>query len=211
MLNRRWSGISPSGAWTSDHGPQPPQLARRDERLVELEEPEQLQAGLAGEVGGQRDDHRDREDADGDREPLLAPGPGEVPAGGALVADLLRQPPEPRRDLGPVRLRRPLLRLAVRDDRALQVARAHLGRGDVAPRRIGRGVVGQAGRLLPGRQRLPVVVQAVQRLAEADQRRAGDRDVVEADHPLVEPGGVDEICGRHQLARVVEGRHRRLA
>ena len=106
---------------------------------------------------------------------------------------------------------RPLVGLAIGDDRALEVARAHLRRGDVAPGKVRRRVVGQARGLLPGLEGLPVVVEPVERLAEADHRRSGDGDVVEADDALVQPGRVDEVGRGHQRGRVIERRERRLA
>ena len=51
----------------------------------------------------------------------------------------------------------------------------------------------------------------MERLAEADHRRAGDGDVVEADDALVQPGRVDEVGRGHQRGRVVERRQGRLA
>ena len=111
----------------------------------------------------------------------VAPAAREVALRGAGVAGLLVQPAEPVGDLGLVLRGRPTVGFAVGRDRAVQVAVADPRRRDVPPGGVGRRRLRQLEDGRPARDRLRLVVEPVVGLAEAEQRRGGDRRVVEAD------------------------------
>ena len=186
--------------------PQPPQLPVRDGHLVEQEDLENLRADRARELDGERHDRGDRHDHDRDRQAHVAACPGEVLPRGARVAELLGQPAEPVGDLGAILLRRALLRLPVGVERPAQVLRPDAPGRDVAPREVRGRVLGKTRRLLPRTERGVVLVHPVERLAEPDVRRGGDRGIVEADDALVQARGIAELGVGDELGGPGRGR-----
>ena len=140
-----------------------------------------------------------------------APAAGEVATRRADVARFLGQPAEPGRDLRPIGRGRPALGLAIGRDRPVQVALADARRSDLAPGPVGARRLWQLEDRLPGRDRLALAIEPVERLPEAQQRRRRHRRVVEADHAPVVDRGVTVLAGVQQLGRAVEDRARRFA
>src|SRR6185295_7058239 len=84
---------------------------------------------------------------------------------------------EARRDLRLVLGRRAAVRLAIRLGRRLQLTRADAHAREVSPRLVGGRVVAQPADRLPRRRGLALVVEAIQRVAVAEECGAGDRRV----------------------------------
>ena len=104
----------------------------------------------------------------------------------SAVAGLLREPSESGGDLGLVRRGSQAIGLAIGPESPVEIALANLCRGDLAPRQVGARVLGQLEDALPGRHRRVLAVDPIQDVPEAVERCAGNRRVVEADHPLVD-------------------------
>ena len=121
---------------------------------------------------------------------------GEVAPRGLRIPGFLGEPTQPRRDLRLVGGRRPPVGLAIRLDRPVQVAVADPRRGDVPPGQIGRWRLAELGGGLPRREGRVVLIESIARLAKAEQRRRGQRRIVEPDDPAEAHRRVAKIARR---------------
>ena len=154
-----------------------------------------------------RDDRRHRER---DQRAVTAAA-REVALGRAGVAGLLGEPAQPVRDLRLVLRRGPAVRLAVRAHRRPQGAHPDAGGREVPPRPIGGRGLAQLDDRLPVGDRAVLVVQAVARLAQPEQRRGRDGRVVEPDDADVMGGRRLVLAGMEEVVRAREEADRGLA
>jgi hypothetical protein len=185
------------------HRPEPVVLAPRDGRLVELKQLRDLLAAAC--LGRERDEDGHADDQPREGEPSAgAAALGEVAAGRAGVAGLLRQPAEAVRDLGSVGGRCPALGFPVCRDRSLEVTVPDPSRSDVAPRGVRRRCIRQLEDRFPGADGGRVVIEAVEGLAEPQERRAANSGIGRRGHTAVLGCRVRVIAGCGELAGALE-------
>ncbi len=165
-------------------GDEPIPLAIGHGRAVHGASLDERAAAEAEEVEASRQQHVEHEDADVDGEDgpghvrrvggVGAAGAVELAPRGEVVALLLQEPADAVGQRPPLAGRRPTLRLAVRLDRAFELAVAHALLGDGAPSLPGVRPVAVGG-VLPGGERLRLGIGPI--ASRADQQPGGASEV----------------------------------